>query len=250
MKYTLKIYRGIKDKQYFEEFELDYVEGSNVISALLQIQKNPITKLGNKTTPVSFEMGCLEEVCGACSMLINSIPRQACTALIKDLLEKSDTITLAPLSKFELIKDLVVDRKNLFDLLKKANAFVKIDPKEINSFGPKIDHNLRDSLYVLSKCMSCGCCMEACPQYNSHSKFVGPFVISQVRLFNSHPLGKKQKAERLNLMLEDGGISDCGNAQNCKEVCPKEIPLTESIAKIGREATIESFKSVFSKKKS
>ena len=35
-------------------------------------------------------------------------------------------------------------------------------------------------------------------------------------------------------MMEEGGVSDCGNAQNCAAVCPKKIPLTESIALIGR----------------
>ncbi len=42
-----------------------------------------------------------------------------------------------------------------------------------------------------------------------------------------------------------GGVSDCGNAQNCVKVCPKEIPLTESIAAIGRAATVHSIKRFF-----
>jgi succinate dehydrogenase / fumarate reductase iron-sulfur subunit len=37
-----------------------------------------------------------------------------------------------------------------------------------------------------------------------------------------------------------GGVNDCGNAQNCVKVCPKHIPLTESIAAIGRAVTIQS----------
>jgi succinate dehydrogenase / fumarate reductase iron-sulfur subunit len=43
-----------------------------------------------------------------------------------------------------------------------------------------------------------------------------------------------------------GGVNDCGNAQNCVKVCPKEIPLGESIAAIGREATVEGVKKFFS----
>ena len=30
---------------------------------------------GEKTTPVAWEQGCLEEVCGSCSMLVNGKPR-------------------------------------------------------------------------------------------------------------------------------------------------------------------------------
>ena len=41
-------------------------------------------------------------------------------------------------------------------------------------------------------------------------------------------------------------MNDCGNAQNCVKVCPKEIPLTESIAAIGRAVTVHGIKKFFS----
>ena len=249
MKYILKVYRGTKEKQYFEEFELDYIEGSNVIAALMQIQKNPINKKGQKVTPISFEMSCLEEVCGACSMLINGYPSQACTALIKPLIEKSKTIVLAPLSKFYLIRDLVVDRSKMFDQLKKIKAWIEINDIDSESFGVKIDPAIRDALYILSKCMTCGLCQESCPQYNNHSNFIGPQAIAQINLFNSHPLGKNIKDERFFHLIKDGGVSDCGNAQNCKRVCPKEIDLTEAITKASKDTTKHLFKSLFFKKK-
>jgi succinate dehydrogenase / fumarate reductase iron-sulfur subunit len=36
-----------------------------------------------------------------------------------------------------------------------------------------------------------------------------------------------------------GGIAECGNAQNCVEVCPKNIPLTDAIGRVGRQVTIQ-----------
>jgi succinate dehydrogenase / fumarate reductase iron-sulfur subunit len=39
-----------------------------------------------------------------------------------------------------------------------------------------------------------------------------------------------------------GGIADCGNAQNCVEICPKEIPLTDAIAEVGRQTTGKWFR--------
>ena len=42
-----------------------------------------------------------------------------------------------------------------------------------------------------------------------------------------------------------GGVAACGNAQNCVAVCPKEIPLTTSIGKAGRAATVHSLKKMF-----
>ena len=250
MKYFLKVYRGSKDKQYFEEFELEFIEGSNVISALLEIQKNPVNKKGEKVSPISFEMSCLEEICGACSMLINGYPRQACTALIKPLIEKTKTIVSAPLSKFHLIRDLVVDRSKMFEQLKKVRAWIEVEEIDSEEFGVKIDPSVRDALYVLSKCMTCGCCLEACPQYNSHSNFIGPQAIAQINLFNNHPLGKNIKDERFSNLVKDGGVSDCGNAQNCKRVCPKDIDLTEAIANASKDTTKYLFKSLFSRKKS
>lgn len=248
MKYTLKILRGDVYKQYFEEFELEYVKDANIISALMQIQKNPINKQGKKVSPVSFEMSCLEEVCGACSMLINGYPRQACSALIQPLLDKNSTIILAPLSKFYVLRDLIVDREKMFDQLKKMKIWIENEIQP-DSFGVKINPATRDALYVLSKCMLCGCCVESCPQYNENSSFIGPFAILQLDLFNKHPTGKNLKDERLPFIIEDGGISDCGNAQNCKKVCPKEIPINESIASIGKEASKYFFSNLFRIKK-
>src|SRR5262249_52873538 len=94
--YILRILRGNPGKQYWEEFELERKAGANVISALLEIQRMPINREGRKVTPVVWESGCLEEVCGSCSMLINGKPRQACSALIENLIEeaKSEVITL------------------------------------------------------------------------------------------------------------------------------------------------------------
>lgn len=246
--FVLNIYRGVPGHQYFEEFELALEPQSNVITALMEIQKNPINRSGKKTTPVAWEQGCLEEVCGSCSMLVNGKPRQACTALIHPYIEGtgSNVITLAPFTKFPLLRDLIVDRSKMFDSLIRVKAWISADGSWDNgSFGPKISQEVQEALYQLSTCMTCGCCSESCPQVNEKSKYMGPAALSQVRLFNDHPVGKLQKQERLKEALQEGGIEGCGNAQNCVRVCPKNIPLTESLALIGREATKQAWKEFF-----
>ena len=247
-KFVLKIYRGEKEKQFFEEFELDRKPLYNIISALMDIQKNPYNKKGEKVEPVAWEMGCLEEVCGSCSMLINGKPRQACSTLIEDLLTESHstTITLAPLSKFPLVRDLYVERDVMFENLTKVKAWVATEGSPTNEFGPKISPEKQKKMYELSTCMTCGCCSEACPQVNPKTKFMGPAPISQVRLFNAHPTGATQKKARLHALMQEGGIADCGNSQNCVQVCPKNIPLVESIAVEGRETTQQALKDMFS----
>ncbi len=246
--YILKIYRGNPGRQYWEEFQLPYVPYANIISALMEIQKNPVNRQGEKVTPVVWEQGCLEEVCGSCSMLVNGKPRQACTALIDILLAgKSDrTITLAPFSKFPLVRDLIVDRSVMFENLKKVQAWVDTDGAYDRGPGPKISPQKQEVMYSISKCMTCGCCVEACPQSNAQSKFVGPQIIAQARLFNTHPIGRINKATRLHALMQEGGVGDCGNAQNCQKVCPKDVPLLESIAAIGRDTTMQAFKDIFS----
>jgi succinate dehydrogenase / fumarate reductase, iron-sulfur subunit len=242
MKYTLRIFRGEPGAQYWEEFELEYSSGDNVISALMDIQKNPVNAKGEKTTPVAWEQGCLEEVCGSCSMLINGRPRQSCTALIEPYLKDKKTITLAPLTKFPLIRDLKVDRSSMFRALQKVKGWIEADGSQDRGFGPKVSPEVQEKLYVLSTCMTCGCCTESCPQMNDKSKFIGPAAISQTRLFNGNPTGKLEAAKRTRVLMEEGGIADCGNAQNCQAVCPKKIPLTESIALMGKEATSQAIK--------
>ncbi len=56
---------------YEEEFEVPYRPNMNVISALMEFRRNPVNINGEKTTPIAWDMNCLEEVCGACSMVIN-----------------------------------------------------------------------------------------------------------------------------------------------------------------------------------
>lgn len=242
--FILKIYRGIPGNQYWEEFELELKPFLNITSALMDVQKNPINRKQEKVTPVAWEQGCLEEVCGSCSMLINGRPRQGCTALIHQLLQAtgSRTVTLAPMTKFPLVKDLVVERSVMFQNLKKIHAWIDADDALDRGFGPKISPSVQEAMYVLSTCMTCGCCTEACPQINSHSQFIGPAAISQVRLFNAHPVGKLMEEKRLRPLMEEGGVSDCGDAQNCVAVCPKEIPLTESIALMERKVVKQAFK--------
>lgn len=243
--FFLKILRGTTGKQYWEEFEILWYSSINVISALMEIQKNPVNSAGKITTPVAWEQGCLEEVCGSCSMLVNGYPRQACTALIDPIIEKtgSSTIVLAPFTKFPLVRDLVVDRSKMFEALKKVKAWVSVDGTwDSKEKGAKISPEVQEALYVLSTCMTCGCCSEGCPQVNEKSAFMGPHAMSQIRLFNSNPSGALQKSERLREALSDEGVAGCGNAQNCVRVCPKNIPLTESLALIGREATKQAIR--------
>ncbi len=61
--------------------------------------------------------------------------------------------------------------------------------------------------------------------------FVGAATIAQAKLFNMDPAGKVLKEERLRALAGDGGVQECGYAQNCVQACPKQLPLTEAISR-------------------
>src|SRR5690349_13892591 len=124
-----------KESAHWEEFELTWKPGMNVISALMEIAANPKTRDGKVTTPITYDSNCLEEVCGSCAMLINGKARMACSALV-DKLEQP--IKLGPFSKFPVIRDLAVDRSVLFENLKSVKAWVPIVGSYDLGSGPKM----------------------------------------------------------------------------------------------------------------
>jgi|SoiMethySBSTD1v2_1073268.scaffolds.fasta_scaffold292026_2 succinate dehydrogenase iron-sulfur subunit len=230
----------------FEEFRVPYRKGANVISCLMEIQRNPVNAAGKSTTPVTWDAACLEEVCGSCAMNVNGKVRMACSALV-DKLEWP--VTLEPMRKFPMVRDLAVDRTRMFESLKRVKAWIELDGTYNIGPGPRQSQSEQAQRYVLSTCITCGSCLEACPQITQDNDFMGAAPISQVRLFNLHPTGAMHADDRLHGLMGPGGIQDCGKAQNCVQVCPKEIPLTTSIAAMNREVTKLVVKDLFFKDK-
>src|SRR5664279_4973242 len=226
----------------WERFELEWRPGMNVISAMMEIAANPVTADGHATTPITYDSNCLEEICGSCSMLINGKAKMACSALV-DKLEQP--IKLEPLSKFPVVRDLSVDSNVLFENLKRVKAWVPLDGTYDLGSGPRVTPQAQEANYPLSRCISCTICMEVCPQFNDSTGFVGAATIAQVKLFNQHPTGKVLKEERLRALSGDGGIQECGFAQNCVEACPKQLPLTRAISDVGRDVVIQGLKDIF-----
>jgi succinate dehydrogenase / fumarate reductase iron-sulfur subunit len=253
---------------YWQRFSVPYETDMNVISVLQKIAAQAETVDGQHVAPVAWDCNCLEEVCGACTMVINGRVRQACSALVDRLLEDNpEDIELRPCSKFPVVRDLLVDRSRMFQALRRIKGWIPVDGYIDHGPGPLVSPAVQQQAYPLSECMTCGCCLEACPQYlkvevlqhegesdaqftarkeaaQSHS-FIGAAAISQAMLFNMHPTGKMNAGERLDGLMAEGGLQMCGNAQNCVAVCPKSIPLTRSIARAGRATTVHAIKKLF-----
>lgn len=260
--------QGPGEASHWERHQITYEPNLNVISVLQKIAAQATTAEGTDTTPVAWDCNCLEEVCGACTMLVNGQTRQACSALVDKLLaEEPECIELRPMSKFPVLRDLVVDRGRMFRALERVHAWIPVDGYGDRGPGPRESQDGQEFRYPLSECMTCGCCVEACPQFSKveltkhvdetdeqfearknqtyDESFLGAAAISQAMLFNEHPTGNMNADERLEALMGPGGLQVCGNAQNCVAVCPKEIPLTTSIAKAGRQTTWHALKQVF-----
>src|SRR5713101_2524642 len=122
-------------KPRWEEFELGWHAGMNVISSMMEIALNPVTRDGQPTTPITYDSNCLEEVCGSCAMLINGKARMACSALVDKL---DQPIRLEPMAKFPLVRDLAVDRQFMFENLKRVKAWVPVDGTYDLGSGPRV----------------------------------------------------------------------------------------------------------------
>jgi succinate dehydrogenase / fumarate reductase iron-sulfur subunit len=253
---------------YWERHRVEHEADMNVTSVLQRIAAQAESIDGKHVAPVAYDANCLEEVCGSCTMVINGRVRQACSALVDKLLaDNPDEIELQPMSKFPVLRDLCVNRRRLFRALEKQQAWIPVDGYYNMGPGPRQSEEDQERAYPLSQCMSCGCCLEACPQYahvdvarasgesdaqfaarenaTYDVNFVGAHAISQTIYYNAHPTGKLNAGDRLDALTAPGGIQICGNAQNCVAVCPKEIPLTTSIGRAGRETTKRVFTKFF-----
>ena len=154
-------------------------------------------------------------------MVINNVPRLACDTFVKDL--KGDTITIEPLRKFPVISDLVVDRGIIQENLKKINAFIG----EYHGVEEK-DHDLE---YQIGRCLKCGLCLEACPNYVKGENFFGPLFANDSYFVASR---SKDCGDQIRRDYNEHFAKGCSKSLACEKVCPMNIPTLASMSKMNR----------------
>ncbi len=93
---------------------------------------------------------------------------------------------LGTLSKFPLVRDLIVDRSILFENLKKLNLWL-----ESEAYMNPWTHEPR---YQSARCLMCGCCLEVCPNFSANGTFAG--AVAAVNAFRI--LNEEQESTHLN----------------------------------------------------
>lgn len=223
---------------YWEDFQISFSEGLTIAQALGEIARYPINSRGDKTTPVVWERHCRPGPCGSCLMLINGEAKAACQYVISNA---GETLTLEPLQKFPVLKDLMVDRSRLSVVRAKTRSWLSVDGIHHAGIGARIATADVPLAQKLGACTSCGACLEVCPQVTQTGGFMGAALAAQVHLTHLHPTGLMDKKERMLTILEKNGLEDCRLSGNCERACPENIPLVDTLARLNREATKSLF---------
>ena len=208
---------------YWESFSYTGPREISVAALLehLNARQELVNEAGQETSRISWDCSCLQGVCGACAMVINGTPALACETFLKDLPEKE--LVLRPLSKFPIVRDLMVDRSSIHENLKRANVTIgEYDPK------PGEDHRQQ---YESAKCLKCGLCLEVCPNYTSGEHFYGALFVNDCYLVSSR---SRQKAKQIRQSYGEHFGSGCSKSLSCMDVCPMQLPLLRSMAKLNR----------------
>ena len=220
MAYQIRIKRqsAPDTKSYWQEFSYDGSADASVAAVLNELNgRMPLTDaFGNPAKPISWECGCMVRKCGACAMRINGVPRLACSVFLNTL--KGTTVTLEPLSKFPLVKDLVVDRSILFENMKKIELWLKSD-----AYLAEYTHEAR---YQSARCLMCGCCLEVCPNFSAEGSFAGAIAPVNVdRILNEEQ--DHSHREELSAKYKAAFFDGCGKSLSCQDICPAHIPVEE-----------------------
>lgn len=205
-----------KGNQFWQSFEYDgdkNVPISAVLNELNSREKMIDTNL-DIGTPILWDCNCEGDLCGSCAMVINHVPRLACTTMLSDVLVNGE-VEIRPLTKFPIIADLRVDRTIIIEGLNDMKIWLK-ETEAAAEDG-------LESQSTVSKCLACGCCLEVCPNYSGSDDFAGAMAANLAysayaedsEAADTKGLKKKYKKKFFN---------GCSKSLMCVNICPMGIP--------------------------
>ena len=145
---------------------------------------------------------------------------------MKDL--RGDVITIQPLRKFPVIRDLLVDRSSIQENLMQTNLFIGEYQRDDGNH-PALREREHMHQYAAAKCLKCGLCLEVCPNYVGGKTFFGAVFANDCYLVSAR---NKTKAKEMKKLYGEHFGKTCSKALSCMDVCPMHIPTLASIAKL------------------
>jgi fumarate reductase iron-sulfur subunit len=222
-------------KPRLQTYEVEEAEGMTLFIALSEIREKQDPSL-------QFDFVCRAGICGSCGMMINGRPGLACRTQTKTL---PAAFTLAPLPVFELIADLSVDTgKWMRGMSERLRTWVHMKTPEVDlsRIEERMEPELAEEIYLLDRCIECGCCVAGCGTARMREDFVGAVGLNRIARFRLDPRDQRSDDDFYEVIGDDSGVFGCMSLLACHDVCPKDLPLQTQIAFIRRKMVAMSWK--------
>jgi succinate dehydrogenase / fumarate reductase iron-sulfur subunit len=217
---------------HWEEYRVPFSAGMTVLDGLWRIKETHAPDL-------AWRSSCRMGVCGSCGMLVNGKARLACNTQVSDL--GGDTVVIAPLPNFDIVRDLVPELAPMFDNHRALMPYViRDDAQEVDHPTAEFwqsAHELEQYLQF-SYCIKCGCCMAACPTYATDALYSGPMPLGQAQRYNSDTRDGGFST-RKRVLAGEAGPWRCHYAGECSRVCPKGVDPAKAIQLMKRELVLD-----------
>ncbi|EJN58955.1 succinate dehydrogenase/fumarate reductase iron-sulfur subunit [Halogranum rubrum] len=235
--YALKVFRydpevAAKQEPRFDEFHVPFHKGMTVLDALMYARDHYDASL-------TFRHSCRQAVCGSDALFINGRQRLGCQTQLSDL---EQPVRIEPLPHQEVVKDLVVEMEHFYDQMESVEPYFDAEetPEGEEQRQSRENH---EKVKMSTRCIWCGACMSSCNIAAGDNQYLGPAAINKAyRFAMDEREGENRKEHRMEILEQEHGVWRCQTQFSCTEVCPKDIPLTEHIQELKREAVKSNLK--------
>jgi len=238
-RYHLKVFRydpevAGKQEPRFDDFHVPYETGMTVLDALIYARDEFDASL-------TFRHSCRQAICGSDALFINGRQRLGCQTQLSDL---DQPVRIEPLPHQEVVKDLVVDMEHFYDQMESVEPYFQTTDRPDGELEEqRQSRENREKIKTSTRCIWCGACMSSCNIAAGDNEYLGPAAINKAyRFAMDEREGEEMKQRRLEIVEEEHGVWRCQTQFSCTEVCPKDIPLTEHIQELKREAVKSNLK--------
>ncbi|QAU13786.1 succinate dehydrogenase/fumarate reductase iron-sulfur subunit [Halorubrum sp. BOL3-1] len=223
-----------KQEPRFDTFHVPFTKGMTVLDALMYARDTYDSSL-------TFRHSCRQAVCGSDAMFVNGGQKLACKTQISEL---EQPVRVEPLPHAEVRKDLVVDMEHFYDQMESVEPYFQTNEYPDGELEEqRQDRENREKIKMSTRCIWCGACMSSCNVAAGDNEYLGPAAINKAyRFAMDEREGEEIKQKRLEIIEQEHGVWRCQTQFSCTEVCPKDIPLTEHIQELKREAVKNNLK--------
>ena len=223
-----------KEKPRFDDFHVPFEKGMTVLDALMYARDTYDSSL-------TFRHSCRQAICGSDALFINGRQRLGCKTQLSDL---DEPIRVEPLPHQEVVKDLVVDMEHFYDQMEAVEPYFQTNELPDGELDEQRQtRENREKIKMSTRCIWCGACMSSCNIAAGDNQYLGPAAINKAyRFAMDEREGEEVKQQRLEIIEQEHGVWRCQTQFSCTEVCPKDIPLTEHIQELKREAVKNNLK--------